>query len=70
MRKRTLYGICAAFGAVALLAFTEGNLILAAIMGAGLGLTVALMVHAYPGDIAPPSDRRHENTQRRRGARV
>jgi hypothetical protein len=35
-------------------------------MGAGLGLTVAFMIHAYPNDIAPPSDRRHENTQRRR----
>lgn len=66
MRKRTWYGICAAFGAVALVASVESDWILAAIMGAGLGLTVAFMIHAYPNDIAPPSDRRHENTQRRR----
>jgi hypothetical protein len=26
---------------------------------------IFLFVHAYPNDIAPPSDRRHENTQRR-----
>lgn len=70
MRKRTMYGLCALMGAVGLLAFAESDWLVAAIMGAGLGLTIALMVHAYPNDIAPPSDRRHENTQRRKGARV
>ena len=70
MRKRTMYLICAVLGALVLLACAESNWILAAITGAGLGLTVALMVHAYPGDIAPPADRRHEATQRRKGFRV
>jgi hypothetical protein len=70
MRKPTLYGISAAFGAVALTAVAESDWPLAALMGAGLGLTLALMIHAYPNDIAPPTDRRHENTQRRKGARV
>jgi len=70
MRKPTLYGIFAAFGAVALAALAESDWPLAAIIGAGLGLTLALMIHAYPNDIAPPTDRRHENTQRRRGARI
>jgi hypothetical protein len=70
MRKRTMYGLCALMGAVALIAFAESDWLLAALMGAGIGLTIALMVHAYPNDIAPPSDRRHENTQRRKGARV
>ena len=67
MRKRTMYLLCAVLGAVVLLAMAESDWILAAITGAGLGLTVALMVHAYPNDIAPPSDRRHENSQRRKG---
>jgi cyanate permease len=70
MRKRTMYGICALLGAIGLIAFAESDWFLAAIMGAGLGLTFALMVHSYPNDIAPPSDRRHENSQRRRGVRV
>jgi hypothetical protein len=65
MRKRTMYSICALLGAVLLVAAAESNWLLAAITGAGLGLTVALVVHAYPNDIAPPADRRHESTQRR-----
>ncbi len=70
MRKRTMYALCAIFGAVALLALSESDWILAMVMGACLGLSVAFMVHAYPNDIAPPSDRRHEATQRRRGIRI
>ena len=65
MRKRTMYAICAALGALLLLAVAESDWLLALITGAGLGLTVALVVHAYPNDIAPPADRRHEATQRR-----
>jgi hypothetical protein len=65
-----MYLLCAVLGAVVLLACAESDWLLAAITGAGLGLTVALMVHAYPNDIAPPSDRRHENSQRRKGLRV
>ena len=66
MRKRTVYLICALLGAVLLVTVAESNWLLAAIVGVGLGLTAAVMVHAYPVDIAPPADRRHENTQRRR----
>ena len=65
MRKRTMYAICAILGAGLLLAVAESNWLLAVIIGAGLGLTAALMVHAYPHDVAPPADRRHEATQRR-----
>ena len=70
MRKRFFYAICAFFGAVALVAAAESDWLLAAIMGAGLGLTFALVAHAYPHDIAPPADRRHEATQRRKGFKV
>ena len=70
MRKRTMYAICAVLGAVVLVALAESNWLLAAITGAGLGLAAALMVHAYPNNIAPPSDRRHEATQRRKGVRI
>ncbi|HXC54089.1 MAG TPA: hypothetical protein VNU97_02235 [Rhizomicrobium sp.] len=70
MRKKILYTICAFLGAVGLVAAAEADWLLAAIIGAGLGLTVALVVHAYPNDLAPPSDRRHEATQRRRGVKV
>ena len=65
MRKRTIYAICAVLGAVLLVAVAVSNWLLALITGAGLGLTAALMVHAYPNDVAPPADRRHEATQRR-----
>jgi hypothetical protein len=60
-----MYSVCAILGAVLLVAVVESDWLLAAITGAGIGLTVALMVHAYPNDIAPPADRRHEATQRR-----
>ncbi len=68
MGKRSLYLICAFLGAVALTAAAESDWLIAAIIGAGLGLVAALTVHAYPHDIAPPADRRHENTQRRKAA--
>jgi hypothetical protein len=70
MRKRFLYTICAFFGAVALVAAAESDWLWAALMGACVGITVALVAHSYPRDIAPPADRRHEATQRRRGAKV
>jgi hypothetical protein len=70
MRKRFFYTVSAFLGAIALVAAAESDWLVAAIMGAGLGLTVALMTHAYPHDIAPPADRRHENTQRRKGVKV
>jgi hypothetical protein len=66
MRKRTLFGLCVAFGALLLALLADSNWALAAIVGIGLGAMIFMFVHAYPNDIAPPSDRRHENTQRRR----
>ena len=70
MRKRVFYTVCAFLGAVALVAAAESDWLLAAIMGAALGLPFALVAHSYPHDIAPPADRRHEATQRRKGLKV
>jgi MFS family permease len=69
MRKRTWFAICVGLGAVLLLVLAESNWLLAAVVGMGLGAAAFMFVHAYPGDIAPPADRRHENTQRRRAMR-
>ena len=66
MRKRTKLGIYAALGAMILLLAASSNWLLAAAVGMGLGAIVFIFTHAYPDDIAPPSDRRHENTVRRR----
>jgi len=68
MRKRTLFGILSGLGAMILIMLADSNWLLAALVGAGLGAVVFALVHSYPHDIAPPSDRRHENTQRRRAA--
>jgi hypothetical protein len=68
MRKRTLFGILSGLGAMILVVLADSNSFLAAIVGAGLGALVFTLVHSYPHDIAPPSDRRHENTLRRRAA--
>jgi hypothetical protein len=66
MRKRTLFGILSGLGAAILVVLAESNWLLAAIVGVGLGAIVFVFVHAYPHDLAPPSDRRHENAMRRR----
>jgi len=68
MRKRVLFAILAGLGAMIMVVFADSNWLLAAIVGVGLGGVVFTFVHAYPHDIAPPSDRRHENTLRRRAA--
>ena len=68
MRKRVLFAILAGLGAMLMVVFADSNWLLAALVGVGLGAVVFTFVHAYPHDIAPPSDRRHENTQRRRAA--
>ena len=68
MRKRVLFAILAGLGAMIMVVFADSNWLLAAIVGVGLGAMVFTFVHAYPHDIAPPSDRRHENTLRRRAA--
>lgn len=66
MRKRTVFAICVALGALLLVLLAGSNWGLAAVVGMGFGAMIFMFVHAYPHDIAPPSDRRHENTQRRR----
>jgi hypothetical protein len=53
-------------GMVLLVAVAESNWFLAAILGVGLGGFVAMMFFAFPHDAAPPADRRHEATQKRR----
>jgi hypothetical protein len=68
MRKRTKLGIYSAIGAMSVLLLAESNWLLAAVVGMGLGGIFFMFTHAYPNDIAPPSDRRHENTVRRRQA--
>ncbi len=69
MRKRTKYALSAILGALVFPVIAQMNdWPLALLVGAGIGVTIALVVHAYPDDIAPPSDRRHENTQRRKTA--
>jgi hypothetical protein len=68
MRKRVLFAILAGLGAMIMVVLADSNWLLAAIVGVGLGGVVFTFVHAYPHDIAPPSDRRHENTLRRRAA--
>ena len=70
MGKGFLYVACAFLGAVALVAAVESDWLIAAATGAGLGVMVAFLVHVYPHDVAPPADRRHEATQRRKGVRV
>ncbi len=66
MKKAKVFGLTVLLGAGLAVALAESNLMLAAICGAFLVVTTWIFVHAYPGDIAPPADRRHENTQRRR----
>jgi len=66
MRNLKLFGITVLLGVVLTIAFAEDNWILAAIVGATVVATGWLVAHVYPRDLAPPADRRHENTQRRR----
>jgi hypothetical protein len=65
-RKAKAFWSTIVLGAVLAVAVAESNWLLAAIMGAGLVATIWVFIHAYPRDAAPPTDRRHENTQRRR----
>jgi hypothetical protein len=65
-RKAKAFWISIVVGAGLAVAVADSNWPLAAIMGAVLVVTVWIFTHAYPHDIAPPADRRHENTQRRR----
>jgi hypothetical protein len=66
MRKRMVFAIFMFVGMVLLVALAESNWFLAAIMGVVLGGFIAFALFAFPHDAAPPADRRHEATQRRR----
>jgi len=68
MRKRTKLGLYSALCATLLIWAASSNWPLAAAVGAGLGLLIFVFTHSYPHDIAPPSDRRHEATLKRRAA--
>jgi hypothetical protein len=65
-RKAKAFWASVAVGALLAISVADSNWMLAAIMGAVLVVTLWIFTHAYPHDIAPPADRRHENTQRRR----
>jgi hypothetical protein len=66
MRKGIAFVVCMALGALLLVLLAHSNPGLAAAVGMGLGAMVFTFVQAYPDDIAPPSDRRHERWDRRR----
>jgi hypothetical protein len=65
-RKAKAFWSTVVLGAVLAVAVAESNWLLAAVMGAMLVVTIWIFAHAYPLDLAPPADRRHENTRRRR----
>ena len=66
MRNLKLFAVTVLLGVVLVIAFAEDNWIMAAIVGATVVATAWLVAHVFPRDLAPPADRRHENTQRRR----
>ncbi|MEI9993774.1 MAG: hypothetical protein WDM91_04195 [Rhizomicrobium sp.] len=68
MRKRTIFTISGLLGGGLVLSAAESDWLLAAVIGVALGLSTALFVHVYPHDIAPPADRRHEASQRRKAS--
>jgi hypothetical protein len=65
-RKAKAFWVSLIVGAGLAIAVADSNWMLAAVMGVALTATLWIFTHAYPHDIAPPADRRHENTQRRR----
>jgi hypothetical protein len=65
-RKAKIFGFTVLLGAALAVSVAEENWLMAAIVGAALVATGWLFVHSFPRDLAPPADRRHENTQRRR----
>lgn len=65
-RKAKAFWITVVLGAVLAMAAAEENWPMAAIVGAAVVASLWVFVHAYPRDLAPPADRRHENTLRRK----
>ena len=66
MHKVIAFAVSTALGALLLVLIANSNPGLAAAVGMGLGAMIFVFVQAYPNDLAPPSDRRHEQWQRRR----
>ena len=66
MRKTKIFLITVLLGALLAVAAAEDNWILAAGFGAALVASIWIFAHAYPRDAAPPADRRHENSLRRK----
>ena len=65
-RKTKAFWLSVLLGAILAVALAEENWLMAAVIGAILAATLWVFVHAFPRDLAPPSDRRHENTLRRK----
>lgn len=65
-RKTKAFWFSVVFGAILAVAVAEENWLMAAIVGAAVVVTLWIFAHAYPRDLAPPADRRHENTLRRK----
>jgi len=65
-RKAKAFWLSILLGAIFAVAIADENWMMAAIVGAVIVASLWVFVHAYPRDIAPPADRRHENTLRRK----
>jgi hypothetical protein len=65
-RKTKAFWVSVVFGAILAVAVADENWPMAAIIGAILVATLWIFVHVFPRDLAPPADRRHENTLRRK----
>jgi len=65
-RKAKAFWVTVALGAVLAITAAEENWPMAAIIGAAVVASLWIFVHAYPRDLAPPADRRHEKTLRRK----
>lgn len=63
MRHLHLFGLSAIFGATLIAALAADNTFLAMVMGAALGVTVAVMILAFPLDLSyrePPRGKNRE----------
>jgi len=52
MPHRLIFGLCVLFGAAAIAALADDNIMLALFMGAALGASVAVMIVAFPLDLS------------------
>ena len=65
-RKAKAFWLSIILGAILAISVADENWMMAAVVGAAIVASLWVFVHAYPRDIAPPADRRHENTLRRK----